>query len=356
MEVNMYYLNENIKDLNRIFDQNSRDGYLRMDLNENPGGLPEDFIKEVLKDITPEFVAKYPETLEFTQKLAHMIGAKVDEICLTNGSAEGIRHIIEAYSRPGGKIVSVEPSYAMYGVYAKMYGREHIKVQYNDELNMNIDDIIAEIKPDVDLLVILNPNNPIGDVYTYEDMDRIIDAAKKNEVTVLIDEAYYYFYPNSFIKYALENDHVFLTRTFSKLFSLAGCRLGYVVGQASGIKMIQKLCTPHNVNAFGIKFAQAIMEKEGMIESLVDKALEGKRYLIDTLRENDYTVNAGEGNFIFIKPKTKAADIVKKMKEDKKILIKVYNGIGDMSDCLRVSTGDKEIMKIFLDALLEIDR
>ena len=98
------------------------------------------------------------------------------------------------------------------------------------------------------------------------------------------------------------------------------------------------------------------MEKEGMIESLVDKALEGKRYLIDTLRENDYTVNAGEGNFIFIKPKTKAADIVKKMKEDKKILIKVYNGIGDMSDCLRVSTGDKEIMKIFLDALLEIDR
>ncbi|MBQ4596072.1 MAG: histidinol-phosphate aminotransferase family protein, partial [Firmicutes bacterium] len=68
----MYYINENVKDLDRIFDQNSREGYLRMDLNENPGGLPEEFIKEVLSDITPEFISKYPETLEFTETLGNM--------------------------------------------------------------------------------------------------------------------------------------------------------------------------------------------------------------------------------------------------------------------------------------------
>lgn len=351
----MYYLNEDVKNLNRIFDQNSREGYLRMDLNENPNGLPIEFINEVLEGITPEFVAKYPETMEFTQKLGDFIGAKLEEICLTNGSAEAIRHVIEAYTRPGGKMVSVAPSYAMYEVYAKMYGRKHVPVNYEDDLTISVDKIIENITPDTDLVIILNPNNPIGDVYTYEEMDRIVEAAKKNEATVLIDEAYYYFYPNSFIKYALENDHVFLTRTFSKLFSLAGCRLGYVVGQADGIAMIQKLCTPHNVNAWGIRFAQAIIEKEGMIDSLVAKQLEGKKYLVDTLRDYGYTVNANEGNFIFVKAKTDAETVVKRMKEEKKILIKVYKGIGD-GDFLRISTGEKEVAQRFIDALLDIDR
>lgn len=354
--INMYYLNEDVKELNRIFDQNSREGYIRMDLNENPNGLPQAFINEALKDVTTEFVAKYPETLEFTETLGNLIGAEVEEICLTNGSAEAIRHIIEAYSSPGGKILSVSPSYAMYEVYAKMYGRQHVAVNYDDKLNVDIDKIIEKITPDLDLVIVLNPNNPIGDVYTYEEMDRIVAAAKENEVTVLIDEAYFYFYPNTFIKYALENENVFLTRTFSKLFSLAGCRLGYVVGKKEGIAMIQKLCTPHNVNAFGMLFAKKIMETEGMIDAMVKKQTEGKQYLIDTLRAKGYFVNANEGNFIFIKPKTDAQTVVKRMKEEKRILIKHYKNIGGQGDFLRASTGEKEIMQIFIDALEDIDQ
>ncbi len=352
----MYYLNENIENLERIFDQNARDGYTRMDLNENPGGLPKEFIQKVLDSVDQEMISKYPEQLRFTQKLGKFIGAEVEQICLVNGSAEGVRYVIEAYSRPGGKILSVDPSYAMYKVYAGMYGREHVAVHYEDDLTMDIDKVIAAITPDIDLVIVLNPNNPMGDVYSYEEMDRILEACKKNECTLLIDEAYFYFYPNSFIKYALENDHVFLTRTFSKLFSLAGCRLGYVVGQAEGIKMIQKLCTPHNVNAFGMKFAEAIIDTDGMIDALVAKQLEGKQYLVDALRERGYKVNAKEGNFIFIEPKTDAAEVVRRMKEEKKFLIKMYNGIGDLKNCLRVSTGEKAIMERFVAALEEVDK
>ncbi len=352
----MYYLNENVRDLYRIFDQNSREEYLRMDLNENPGGLPEEFIRKVLDEVTPQFVAQYPETKEFTEKLGAKIGAKLEEICLTNGSAEGIRHIIEAYSRPGGNILSVAPSYAMYEVYSKMYGRNHIGVPYEDDLSFNVDKLIEKITPEIDLVVVLNPNNPMGDVYSYEEMDRIVAAAKANEATVLIDEAYYYFYPNSFIKYALENDHVFLTRTFSKLFSLAGCRLGYVVGQADGIAMVQKLCTPHNVNAFAMKFAMAIMETPGMLESLIEKQVNGKAHLVEELRKHGYDVNAKEGNFVFIRPKTDANTIVARMKSEKQILIKAYHGIGNLDDCLRVTTGETELMDVFIKALLELDQ
>lgn len=352
----MYYVNENVKNLDRIFDQNSREEFLRLDLNENPGGLPEDFVKDVLNSVTPQFVAQYPETLEFTQCLGKKIGAKVSEICLTNGSAEAIRYIIEAYSRPNGEILSVTPSYAMYGVYSKMYGRKHRTVTYNENLEFDVNKLIDEITPDLDIVIVLNPNNPMGDVYSYDDMDKIIAAAKKNEVTVLIDEAYYYFYPNSFIEYALENDNVFLTRTFSKLFSLAGCRLGYVVGKEEGIKNIQKLCTPHNVNAFAMKFAQAILEKEGMIEEMVDIQIQGKKYLVDTLEEYGYKLNAKEGNFIFIEVKSNPDELVRRMKTEKNILIKVYRGIGNMKNCIRVTTGEKDIMEKFIHALIELDK
>ena len=352
----MYYLNKNIEQLNRVFDQNKREGYLRLDLNENPGGLPQKFINKVLDDISPEFVAQYPETLEFTQVLAKFLGTDIEHICLVNGSSEGIRYIIQAFSSPGGKIVGVTPTYAMFEVYSKMYGREFIPVEYTEDLTMPVENIIEKLSPDVDLLILLNPNNPMGNVYTEKEMQMIISEAKKNEITVLIDEAYMYFYPKTYIDYAIKEEHIFVTRTFSKLFSLAGCRLGYVVGWPEGVSMVQKLCTPHNVNAFAMKFAKTIIETDGLLDELIKLQSEGKQYLLETLSVNGYNYNAGEGNFIFIQPKTDAERIVRRMKSEKNILIKTYSGIGKLGNCLRVTTGEKEYMERFLDALFDLDK
>lgn len=353
----MYYVNPNLVDLHRIVYQNNRREYLRLDLNENPGGLPQEFIDKVLSDITPKFVSQYPETLEFETCLANFLGINNDNLCIVNGSSEGIRHIIEAFSSPGGKIVGVVPSYAMYQVYAQMYGREFVQVHYDDDLSVSAEQIIEKLDEDVDLLVLLNPNNPVGNAYSNEEFEKILWATKQYEINLLIDEAYMYFYDNTFIDYAVNNPHVLLTRTFSKLFSLGSLRLGYVVGQAQDVKMISNLCTPHNTNAFAMKFAQAILETDGLLEELIEKQLAGKRYIIDSLKENGFTVNAKEGNFIFVKPrKVDADEIVERMKNDKKILIKSYSGIGSLGKCLRVTTGERQYMEEFLNALIEIDQ
>ena len=279
----MYYLNENIKELVRIFDQNERKDYLRLDLNENPGGLPQDFIDSVLSDISPQFIAQYPETLHFTEVLAKHLNTDISHVCLVNGSSEGIRYIIQAFTSVKGRIVGVVPSYFMFQIYSEMYGREFIKVPYNKDLSMDINNIIAELTEDTQLLVLLNPNNPMGNVYTEEEFEKIMEICRKKQITVLIDEAYHYFYPKTFIQYALNERHVLVTRTFSKLFSLAGCRLGYVVGHPEEIKMVQKFCTPHNTNAFAMKFAEAILETPGVLDSLISNFNEGRKYLIDTL-------------------------------------------------------------------------
>lgn len=134
----MYVLDEKIKNLVRVFDQNERKNYLRLDLNENPGGLPQHFISETLKEVTPQLVSQYPETLQFTEVVAKHIGTDISHICITNGSAEAIRYVIQAFTSEKGRIVGVVPSYFMFQVYSEMYGRNFIKVPYNDDLSFSI--------------------------------------------------------------------------------------------------------------------------------------------------------------------------------------------------------------------------
>ena len=351
----MYYLNPRVENLYRIFDQNERKDYLRLDLNENPGGLPEKFIKSVLSDVNPQLVAQYPETFHFSEVLADYLGTNIEHLCLVNGSAEGIRYIIQAFTSENGRIVGVVPSYFMFQVYSEMYGREFVKVPYDEDLSMDINSIIGQLTDDTQLLILLNPNNPMGNVYSDEEFERIIKVAKEKQITVLVDEAYHYFYPKTFIRYALEREHIFITRTFSKLFSMAGCRLGYVVGWPEGVKMVQKMCTPHNTNAFAMKIAEAVITTPGMVESLIINYKEGREYLVAWLDEHEYPHKGEAGNFIFIKPKTDAQRIVDRMKTEKKILIKTYPNVGEFGNCLRVSIGERKYMEKFTDALTELD-
>ena len=352
----MYYMDSKVENLYRIFDQNERKDYLRLDLNENPGGLPQDFINEVLKDVTPQFVAQYPETLHFSEVLANFLGTDISHLCLVNGSAEGIRYIIQAFTSPEGRIVGVVPSYFMFQVYSEMYGRDFVKVPYNEDLTMDINNIIKELTDNTQLLILLNPNNPMGNVYSEEEFEMIMKVANEKQITVLIDEAYHYFYPRTFINYALSHDHIFVTRTFSKLFSMAGCRLGYVAGWPEGVKMVQKLCTPHNTNAFAMLIAEKIIENPSVLQSLIDKFNEGRKWLINTLDIHGYAHQGEAGNFIFIKPKTEATTIVNRMKAEKRILIKSYQNVGHYGTCLRVSIGEKQYMQQFMEALLELDK
>lgn len=352
----MYYLYPKIENLVRIFDQNSRKDYLRLDLNENPGGLNQNFINKVLSQVDTRFVAQYPETLPFTEKLAAFHNTDISHICITNGSSEAIRYIIQAFTSPNGRVVGVVPSYFMFQVYLEMYDRDFVKVPYKEDLTMDINNILKEITEETQLLILLQPNNPMGNVYSEEEFITILNKAKEKQVTILIDEAYHYFYPGTFIKYALEQEHIFVTRTFSKVFAMAGCRLGYVVGWPDGVKMVQKFCTPHNTNAFALAFAESIIDNPEVLQNLIDKFKEGRKYIIDTMDANGYQHKGDAGNFIFIKTKTDAEKIVSRMKEEKKILIKSYPNVGEFGKCLRVSIGEKKYMEQFWNALVDLDK
>ena len=128
------------------------------------------------------------------------------------------------------------------------------------------------------------------------------------------------------------------------------------MGHPEDVQYVQKYCTPHNTNAFAMKFAEEILESPDILSNLISKFKEGRGYLLQALEEQNYLYQGEAGNFLFIKPKGDAKEIVQKMKEEFGILIKSYPSIGKLGDCLRVTIGEKKYMEQFMEALVKLDR
>ncbi len=349
----MYYVNENIEKLYRTGDSFSRKGYLRLDMNENPEGLPKEFVDKVLSEITPEVLATYPESEKLTELLASHFNINSNQVCLGNGSDEIIRLIFETFTKEGGKVVTASPTFAMYEVYCNMLGRRHEAIIYDEDFKISLNDILLAIDEHTNLVFALNPNNPIGTVFSDDEMVKIIERARECSAIVVIDEAYHYFYPNTFLKYIDKYDNVIVLRTFSKLFSLATCRLGFAISNEAIINLLRKACSSFNVNGIALKFGEAILENRFLIDRLIAIQLEGKEYFVERMIKEGYEVRALEGNFVFIKPRKSVGELNKALIE-RKILVKTY-GLGLLENYIRVTTGSKRIMESFINTLLEVD-
>lgn len=358
------YIKPWIKDIVRVGGQQGRAGFLRLDMNENPGGLPEDFVEAVKAEITPKYLAMYPEESYFLDLLAaYLTGeARMEEgsigagsLCLTNGSDMAIRYLYEVYAEKGSTVVTVAPSFEMYRIYSLVFGLNHRPVMYHEDFTLPVEEILEAIQDDTDIVVLLNPNNPVGRAYTDEEFERITERAARVGALVIVDEAYHYFYRKTFLPEALRKDHVVVIRTFSKLMSMAGCRLGFMVADPRLIEYVKHVRPSFEVNSLALKFAEKLLEQPELIGQMQREAEEGKRYLLDSLKEAGYDVMEREGNFIFVRPRWKAADkAAKELEQEKHILVKTY-GAPLLREYLRVSTGARPYMERFLEAFYEVD-
>ena len=350
-----YYVNEHIKNTQRVFPGQGRYDFYRYDMNENPEGLPKEFVDSVLKEITPEFLAIYPEPDRFLNKYAKFIGAKYENLVATNGSDMGIRYLLEIFGEEGKEVVTVAPSFEMYWVNCNILGLKNVPVSYNNDFTINIDNIVNAITTDTRVVVLLNPNNPMGNAYTEEEFNRILAKTKEVGAVLIVDEAYHYFYENTFLKYALEEENVIVLRTFSKLFSIAACRLGVIISNPQIVHYVKNAKLTFDANSIALLFAERIIEHPEMVEELIKIEKEGKAYTLNSLTEHGYECRECKGNFILVQPRHNAKEIAKRLEEEKKVLVHPY-GNELLKDYIRVSVGSVDAMKIFLDAFYEVDR
>ena len=350
-----YYINPNISNTPRMFPKQGRATYLRYDANENPEGLPVDFVNTVLKELTPEYLAMYPEPERFIRKYAEFIGVAAENVYCTNGSDHGIRVLLETFGEPGKEVVTVSPTFEIYWVCCSLLGLKHKPVQYNADFTISIDAILDAITSETRVVVLLNPNSPIGNLYTEDEVRLVIDKAKQIGAVVILDEAYHYFYDKTFLRFAIENENVLLLRTFSKLMSIAGCRVGVVVGHKDLIHWVKNSRLAYEMNTVGLLFAERILEQPEMIEELIEQEKKGKAFFMDELQKRGYWFMDCHGNYVLVKPKHDAHEVAQRLSEEKKTLVHTY-GNSLMKDMLRVTIGSRKAMEFFAEVFFEVDK
>lgn len=351
----MFYVNEKIKRAYRVAQPEGRGKFIRLDQNENPDGVPQWLFDSVMKKVTPEFLSIYPEETIPTTKYAKMLGLEKENATFTDGSVVGMGYVIKVYGQPGREILCVTPSFAMYEVYAKMAGMNVKQLSYEEDFTYKVETTLNNINENTGIVVLVNPNMPVGNVYSREEIVSIVEKARTNNAIVIIDEAYYYFYDKTSIDLISEYDNVFVLRTFSKMLSIPSLRLGAILSTPENIRFINNYKPPYTVNSIALLFAEAIVDNhEKLLTELSEQYAEGKDYVLQALADNGYETLPSEGCYVAIKPKYKTSREVTDLLEENGILI--LCGKDGLTGWLRLTITHKKYMKIFMEALLKIDK
>ena len=351
----MIYVDEQIKNTYRVPQPEGRSKYIRLDQNENPDGIPKWLFDSVMEKVTPEFLAIYPEESKPTEKYAKLLGLGADNVTLTAGSSVGMGYVIKVFGQPGKNILTVTPSFAMYEVYAKMIGMNVVQMKYEDDFSFNVENTLANINADTGIVVLVNPNMPVGNVYSKADITAIVEKAKDNDALVIIDEAYYYFYDQTSVDLVKEYDNVVVLRTFSKMLSLPSMRVGSIISSPENIRCINNYKPHYTVNSIGLLLVEAVVDNHDKLLSELQKEYkEGKDWILGKLSEYEYEIIPSEGCYVCIKPKHKTSREITDLLEKNGILI--LCGKDGLTGWLRLTIAHKKYMEIFMETLLKIDK
>lgn len=350
----MYYVDPVIRNFYRYGQPEGRKPFLRLDQNENPDGLPKWIYDKVIDKMSPEYLSMYPEELAFIEKYARVLGLKSENVTLTDGSVVAMGYVIRIFGQPGKNLLCVTPTFGMYKVYAEMSGMGVRTVNYEEDFSFNADNLINAIDESVTLVSIVNPNMPVGNVYSKKDIVRIIKKASEYEAMVIIDEAYHYFYEESCLDLIDEYNNVVVLRTFSKMFSVAGVRMGAIISTPINIQYIKNYKPHYTVNCVALLIGDVIVDNyDKLLFELKSKFNKGKDYLIRELEKEHYKYVPTNGCFICIYPKHRTAGYITGKLKERNILI--FCGKNDSEGLLRVTIWNEKYMMMFMEELLKID-
>ena len=261
--------------------------------SERSQPIPQSYYTKFIRSLTHEDFAYYPNTKNFKEKICNFYDVKTENLFLSDGSDIGIKSIFETFTTCGN-IVTSEPSFPMYQVYASLYNCQYKGIHYNlDLLELSIDKMLEFVDEDTELIVLANPNSPIGDYKTIDEIKPLLDTG----IPVLIDEAYIEFSENeSFIKYIDDYPNLIITRTFSKGFGAAGCRVGMTFSNPHYIENISKFRQMYEISGVSMKYCEFLLDNYHIVERYINDVIKERKKVL-TLMKN-FNILDSEANWI----------------------------------------------------------
>lgn len=320
---------------------------LRLDFNENTVGCSPRVLAR-LRQLDPEQLARYPEREPAERVVANFMNVSAAETLLTNGVDEAIHLLCETYLETGDEVLIVVPTFSLYRIYAAATGARVIEVPAGTDFRFPIEELLSRITARTRLIAIANPNNPTGNIAPPEALFRIARSAPS--AAVLIDEAYYEFCGQTLLRRWRNVPNLFVARTFSKAYGLAGLRIGVLLGDPEQIRTVRLVSSPYNVNGVALACLPDALADQTFVRQYVSEVCAGREWLQDTLLSNEIPFWRSEANFVLAR--FGSPHFIQKMRQ-RGILVRDRSSDPGCEGCVRITLGPRAHTVRLLAALQE---
>lgn len=324
---------------------------VRLNTNESPIEPPADFVNALAAAIRSVKWNRYPDraALALREAIGSLHGVGAENVFVANGSNEVLQTVLLAYSGAGRNVATFEPTYQLHSHIARIAGATVVSGKRNADFSLSIDEVrrvCREHSPSVTFLC--SPNNPTGMAEDPLVVQTAIDSAPG---VVVVDEAYAQFSPHTALGHVSNSSRVAVSRTFSKTWSMAAARLGYLVAPKWMVDDLEIVTLPYHLDALKQRAGLLALQHLHHMEAGVNEVVAERERLLAAMRDMPLTVWPSQANFILFRPSNVPGRTAWQSMLDAGVLVRDCSSWDGLTDCLRVTVGTKAENDAFLSAL-----
>ncbi|EHJ40874.1 histidinol-phosphate transaminase [Clostridioides difficile P32] len=323
---------------------------IKLASNENPLGPSPKAIEAMIEMLKQGQLYPEPEANELRRKLAEKLDLKPENFIVANGADNVITLIGEAFINRGDEVIYCNPTFPSYRTATIKNEGIPVEVPLTEDYKYDLQGILDKITDKTKLICVCNPNNPTGTIVDDKELEEFLKKVPENIITIL-DEAYIEFLtvPNYVdgLKYVRENYNVIVTRTFSKIYGLAGLRVGYGIAKDEIIRTLFTVKEPFSANRVAISGATAALDDEEFIKETYELNRVGMAYFKEEFTKMGFDVVDSQSNFLYVDMKTDIPKLFEDLKKRGFV-------IRPSATHARVSIGTMEENRKFVAVLKEI--
>jgi histidinol-phosphate aminotransferase len=323
---------------------------VKLDAMENPYSLPANIARALADAAAAVSLNRYPDASATAARdaLRRALDLSPDvDVLLGNGSDELIQIIVSTVAGPDRAVLAPDPSFVMYRRSALIGHAPFVPVALRENFGLDVDVMLQTIERERPAVVfVAYPNNPTGNAFAVQDVERVVRAAPG---LVVIDEAYYAYANDSFLTRVLEFPNIVVLRTVSKI-GMAGLRVGYVVGHPAWIAEFDKVRPPYNVGTLPQAVLAVLLEHRDVFAAQAAQVRRERSRLAGALAQRGLIVFPSQTNFVLAR--VADANAAFAALRDARILVKNLDGVHPLlANCLRITIGTAEENDALLAAL-----
>ncbi len=322
---------------------------LRLDFNENTLACSPR-VREVLAQISVSALTRYPERGPVEAIVAAHLGLDPSQVALTNGVDEAIHVLFQTFLAMETSFFLPVPTYTMYEVYASATDARIVTVQAAADLAFPFERLLAAITPKTKIIAIASPNSPAGSVVTRNQLIAI--ASRAAHAVVLVDEAYFHFHGETVIDLIGSLPNLFVARTFSKAYGLAGLRLGMLAGPTELMRWVRRVLSPYSVNTLALACLPPALEDTAWLDWYVSEVLAARAEFESVLDAAEVRRWSSCANFVLIEIGAQHSEFVRRMRSAG-VLVRDRSNDPGCDGCVRITIGTREQMRHAATALNE---